>query len=41
MSGYLLDTTVIAELTNAFPNPGVLAFLAEHDELWLSAVVLH
>ena len=41
MSGYLLDTTVISELTNASPNTGVLAFLSERDDLWLSSVVLH
>lgn len=41
MSGYLLDTAVLAELTNGFPNPGVLAFLSDHDDLWLSAVALH
>ena len=41
MSGYLLDTCVISELTNASPNAGVLAFLAQQDDLWLSSVVLH
>ena len=41
MSGYLLDTGVLSELTMASPNRGVLAFLSEHDDLWLSSVVLH
>ena len=41
MSGHLLDTNVISELTKAAPNPGVLDFLSEHDDLWLSSVVLH
>ena len=41
MSGHLLDTSVIAELTNASPNPGVVDFLSDHDDLWLSSVVLH
>ena len=41
MSGHLLDTSVIAELTNASPNSGVVDFLSDHDDLWLSSVVLH
>ena len=41
MSGYLLDSSVIAELTSASPNRGVLSFLSEQDDLWLSSVVLH
>ena len=41
MRGFLLDTNVISELTKDAPNPGVVAFLSEHGELWLSAVVLH
>lgn len=41
MRGYLLDTNVISELTRDVPAPGVVAFLSEHDELWLSSVVLH
>lgn len=41
MRGHLLDTSVISELTKASPNTGVLAFLSEHDDLWLSSVVLH
>lgn len=41
MSGHLLDTSVIAELTNASPNPGVVDFLSDHDDLWMSSVVLH
>ena len=38
---YLLDTNVVSELTRDAADPGVLSFLAEHDDLWLSAVVLH
>ena len=41
MSGVLLDTNVISELTGDVPNAGVRAFLAAHDSLWLSAIVLH
>ena len=41
MSGFLLDTNVVSELTKDAPNPRVLAFLTEQDDLWLSAIVLH
>ena len=41
MSGVLLDTDVISELTRPTPAPSVVAFLAEQDDLWLSALVLH
>ena len=41
MSGYLVDTNVISELTRASPAARVLDFLSEHDDLWLSSVVLH
>ena len=41
MSGFLLDTNVISELTKDAPHSGVTGFLADADDLWLSAVVLH
>lgn len=41
MSGYLLDTNVVSELTNDVPNAQVVAFLLHHDDLWLSSVVIH
>ena len=41
MSGYLIDTNVVSELTKASPDSGVVAFLSEQDNLWLSPVVLH
>ena len=41
MTGVLLDTHVVSELTRETPDSRVLAFLAGHDNLWLSAVVLH
>lgn len=41
MRGVLLDTNVISELTRPAPAPPVVAFLAERDDLWLSALVLH
>lgn len=41
MSGYLLDTNAISELTKESPDPRVIEFLAEHGNLWLSTVVMH
>ena len=41
MSGFLLDTNVLSELTREVPHPGVIAFLAEQEELWLPSLVVH
>ena len=41
MSSYLIDTNLVSELTKASPDQGVIAFLSEQDDLWLSSVVLH
>lgn len=41
MTGVLLDTNVISELTRPKPAPPVIAFLAAQEELWLSTLVLH
>ena len=41
MSGYLIDTNVVSELTKASPDPGVIAFLSEREDLWLSSIMLH
>ena len=41
MTGFLLDTNVISEMTKESPDPGVISFLSEQDGLWLSPVVLH
>ena len=41
MNGHLLDTNVISELTKKSPDPGVIKFLSEHDNLWLSTIVIH
>ncbi len=41
MSGILLDTNVISELTKPTPNENVIAFLGEARELWVSTVTLH
>ena len=40
MSGYLLDTNVISELSRERPHPSVVDFLAEWDDLWLSVIVI-
>ena len=40
MSGYLLGTNVVSELTKDNPNPKVIDYLNAHDDLWLSAVVV-
>ena len=41
MIGYLLGTNVVSELSNDVPNPGVISFLTEQDELWLASIVVH
>ena len=41
MSGALLDTNVVSEITRPAPNPRVLTFLTEEPDLWLSAIVIH
>lgn len=41
MSGFLLDTNVISELTKDAPDSRVVAFLNEQPDLWLAAVVIH
>ena len=41
MRGFLLDANVVSELTKDAPDPRVVAFLTEQDDLWLSALVLH
>ena len=41
MTGYLLDTNVLSELSRDVPNPDVVAFLSDADDLWLSSVVIH
>ena len=40
MSGYLLDTNVVSELTKERPNPAVIDYLNTQDDLWLSAIVI-
>ena len=41
MSGFLLDTDVVSELTRDDPSSHVIEFLAGHDDLWLSSIVIH
>ena len=41
MSGFLLDTNVVSELTREDPSSHVIKFLAGHDDLWLSSIVVH
>ena len=41
MNGFLLDTNVVSELTRTEPDTNVIAFLSQHHDLWLSAIVAH
>ena len=41
MNGFLLNTNVVSELTRDDPSPHVIRFLADHDDLWLSSIVIH
>ena len=41
MTGYLLDTNVISELTREVPEPRVVAFLDGRDDVWLSSILIH
>lgn len=41
MTGFLLDTNVISELTRSTPNRNVVAFLNKCPNLWLCTIVLH
>ncbi len=41
MTGYLLDTNVVSELTKDHPHPNVVAFLENENDTWLSSIVVH
>ena len=41
MIGYLLGTNAISEIVRGAPHPGVVTFLAEHEDLWLSSIMVH
>lgn len=40
MSGYLLDTNAVSELTKDNPNPAVISYLNSIDDSWLSVIVI-
>lgn len=40
MTGYLLDTNVISELTRDAPDSRVVRFLNDENDLWLSSIVV-
>ena len=41
MTGYLLDTNVVSEVVRSAPDSRVVTFLSDHDDLWLSSIVIH
>ena len=41
MTGYLLDTNVLSEMTKLHPNMNVAAFLSREEDLWIPVVVTH
>lgn len=41
MSGFVLDTNVLSEMTRGEPDSRVTAFLAEGSDLWIPTIVLH
>ncbi len=41
MSGFLLDTNVVSEMTKSRPSPLVISFLAQSTDLWLASLVVH
>ena len=41
MTGYLLDTNVISELTKVAPEAQVIEFLSANDDLWLPSIVMY
>ena len=41
MSGYLLDTNVVSELTKDDPTPTIINYLNSQDDLWLSVIVIN
>ena len=41
MTGYLLDTNVLSEMTKHHPNVSVAAFLSREEDLWIPVVVTH
>jgi toxin FitB len=41
MPAFLIDTNVLSEMSRSQPDHGVLAFMAEEPDLWLSAITIH
>ena len=41
MTGFLLDTNVVSELTRDNPDSRVVRFLDDEGDLWLSSVVVY
>lgn len=41
MKGFVLDTNVVSEIVSNTPEPRVIEFLANHYDLWISAIVVH
>lgn len=41
MTGFLLDTNVVSETTKDHPDPSVIRFLSQQNDLWLSTLVIH
>ena len=41
MSGFLLDTNVVSEITRSHPSPSVIAFLDQTSELWLASLAVY
>ena len=40
MSGYLVDTNVVSELSGEAPNSSAARFMVARDDLWLSVIVI-
>ena len=41
MTGFLLDTNVISEVSRESPDPQVIRFLTAESDLWLSSVTVY
>ncbi len=41
MSGFLLDTNVVSEMTKSRPSPSVVSFLDQSTDLWLASLIVH
>ena len=41
MTGFLLDTNVISELSRIAPEPKVVSFFTENEDCWLPSIVMY